>query len=981
MEESLFQQLTSLVSRINHVGSAPLSDPDLYQAYLNVCSLCSQLKNYPTLAPEKLAHVRKVFLSSLQNAELLKKKLDGSQAGMGAVTPAQGQAPPTLAQPHPQHTQRSHSHQPPSHPQHPAHSHPPSTHTSTSDALSPTNSLPPPYAAGLSRASMLPPAPAYPGTEAGKVRSGDGVASCCAFCSKKFEEQSFFLFVTRIPMHSCHACHRQFCDACIVLPGHPGAAQLCVLCDKAEKEATLAQQRVLQNRLRYEAEERRRQAIAQQELHAKFEQAQADLARQQKMVEEQQAQLGALRLQREAEAAAEQQRARAAAQIAGLGFSELEARVALEESRGDVMAAVNALHQRMQMREGVTATISCRDLAAFEIRQQSSQNEFIAFDRERQEEVTMTLLRFDEGHNVEANIRARLVGVGTLTAEFGSNLPAILPIHAVVYIDRGCYLIQPVVPHAMPLTTWLAEPREPALVKSALRQILQAMLHLHARRVPFVLTSPDDVIVASEPDAVDLHVFLKHSPASGHVRSETAPPEWSDASTWTPAADIYVFGCLLFNALTMKLPILLPGQDRVQPPFGCPDAARTVLEACLTREPSTRPTAAALLLQPFFVGEEVMRLRADGDIPSTDRKLAALQDHIQSLEDRHNRLHLHVRRTHIIESTCQALISCSASDLRKKLSMHFEGESGVDAGGLTKELFSSFFNTLFLLDGPGRLFERSGADGMKACFLPSPLPDDTDLHVRDSRLMLYEGVGRLIGKALFDRVTVLLPLCPSVFKFLLDLPPTFTDLEAYDPILATNYRALMTAPDASVLGLAFDEFGDPDRLVTNATRNEYVDKCVERHLVGLRREPLQALRRGFASLPIYLHVKLLTWAELATLLQGSASVTPAALLAVTDFQSFSRESRAPMLFKDFVNTLDEAALRRLLCFVTATATLPSPATPLIVRARTCDPTRDFPVAHTCFNTLDLPDYASADLLRQRMQYCLDHLEDSGFGIA
>jgi hypothetical protein len=34
-------------------------------------------------------------------------------------------------------------------------------------------------------------------------------------------------------------------------------------------------------------------------------------------------------------------------------------------------------------------------------------------------------------------------------------------------------------------------------------------------------------------------------------------------------------------------------------------------------------------LHPYFVGDDVMHLRADGSIPSLDRKLAALNDYVR----------------------------------------------------------------------------------------------------------------------------------------------------------------------------------------------------------------------------------------------------------------------------------------------------------------------------------------------------------------
>ena len=39
-----------------------------------------------------------------------------------------------------------------------------------------------------------------------------------------------------------------------------------------------------------------------------------------------------------------------------------------------------------------------------------------------------------------------------------------------------------------------------------------------------------------------------------------------------------------------------------------------------------------------------------------------------------------------------------------------------------------------------------------------------------------------------------------------------------------------------------------------------------------------------------------------------------------------------------------------------------------------------PIAHTCFNTLDLPDYDSIDVLRDKLLFAISECNE-GFGIA
>ena len=41
----------------------------------------------------------------------------------------------------------------------------------------------------------------------------------------------------------------------------------------------------------------------------------------------------------------------------------------------------------------------------------------------------------------------------------------------------------------------------------------------------------------------------------------------------------------------------------------------------------------------------------------------------------------------------------------------------------------------------------------------------------------------------------------------------------------------------------------------------------------------------------------------------------------------------------------------------------------------------YPIAHTCFRNLELPDYDDNALLLTRLRFCLDNVELAGFGLA
>ena len=72
--------------------------------------------------------------------------------------------------------------------------------------------------------------------------------------------------------------------------------------------------------------------------------------------------------------------------------------------------------------------------------------------------------------------------------------------------------------------------------------------------------------------------------------------------------------------------------------------------------------------------------------------------------------------------------------------------------------------------------------------------------------------------------------------------------------------------------------------------------------------------------------------------------------------------------------------RRLLMFTTGSDRIPITglASMRFVIQRAGDDQSHLPAAHTCFNTLDLPEYATPAVLRQRINTALEHV--TGFGL-
>ena len=262
-------------------------------------------------------------------------------------------------------------------------------------------------------------------------------------------------------------------------------------------------------------------------------------------------------------------------------------------------------------------------------------------------------------------------------------------------------------------------------------------------------------------------------------------------------------------------------------------------------------------------------------------------------------------------------------------------------------------------------------------------PGQTDVGVTDSPevLRMYEGVGRMLVKSIFDGQPVPARFAPSVVKCLLGLQPSLHDIYAFDPSVANNVQRLLDVPAEEVAAwyLDFgDVGGDDSRAVDGSNRQEYVAAKVTHFLVTSRKKRLDAIKRGFGAIDIAVHLNLFSYTELLSLIQGRQDVKGADVAAVLQFSGFPSSSRTPAMFRAVVKELAPDRVRQFLVFITAQSALMSGT---VIKVKRIGSAASYPVAHTCFNRLDLPDLGDQKLLKQRLMFCLDNLEMSGFGIS
>merc|ERR1711977_393921 len=123
--------------------------------------------------------------------------------------------------------------------------------------------------------------------------------------------------------------------------------------------------------------------------------------------------------------------------------------------------------------------------------------------------------------------------------------------------------------------------------------------------------------------------------------------------------------------------------------------------------------------------------------------------------------------------------------------------------------------------------------------------------------------------------------------------------------------------------------------------------------------------------------------ELDLLLCGNPELGDFAdLRNVTRYVGYSKDSPVVRWFWDEVLGFPEVLQRRLLFFATGSDRVPINGLKSLQFCVQRSGSEDtcLPSAHTCFNVIDLPEYSTRQVLRERLLVALEHGRE-GFGLA
>lgn len=353
--------------------------------------------------------------------------------------------------------------------------------------------------------------------------------------------------------------------------------------------------------------------------------------------------------------------------------------------------------------------------------------------------------------------------------------------------------------------------------------------------------------------------------------------------------------------------------------------------------------------------------------------------------------------------------------LRSPLQIHFDGESGVDAGGLLREWTTVVAQGLVgrnqknILENssptPSQVFAKIGAEDEAY-----HLCNGTDEPVEQAVSNAY-AAGRFVGRALLGGNLLGFHLSLPLLKAIVSAPLTFSDLEFFD---LENFRSLswlLNNDDVATLGLDFTVSetvatvaggttsqkvatrdlvpGGANIEVTDANKVEFVSLKFRDIVFGrVKRMVYPFLKGVFEVVPADL-LALFDPEELDYLISGSDEIDVADWIRNTKYSEELYGHNALRWFWELVEEMPTEYRRRLLQFATGSSRVPlggfaaltsydGRVSPFTLQGISYRSSGGNIRSHACFNRLDLPLYWERSRMKSVLYAVLSSDDNVGF---
>uniref|UniRef100_A0A8C7ZD21 HECT and RLD domain containing E3 ubiquitin protein ligase 3 n=1 Tax=Oryzias sinensis TaxID=183150 RepID=A0A8C7ZD21_9TELE len=346
---------------------------------------------------------------------------------------------------------------------------------------------------------------------------------------------------------------------------------------------------------------------------------------------------------------------------------------------------------------------------------------------------------------------------------------------------------------------------------------------------------------------------------------------------------------------------------------------------------------------------------------------------------------LHVRRNHLVSDTLRELTVYSDVDLKKPLKVIFDGEEAVDAGGLTKEFFLLLLKELM-----------DPVYGMFTYYKESNLLWFSDKCFVEQNW--FHLIGIICGLAIYNSTVVDLHFPLALYKKLLDVSPSLEDFKELSPTEARSLQQLLDYEGRDVEGTFLLNFaitrenygmtevkelvpGGESIAVDNTNRKEFVDSYLRYVFSDSVDEQYSAFSSGFLKVCGGEILSLFQPSELMAMVVGNNNYNWEELEKNAVYKGeYSATHPTVRLFWEVFHEFPLEKKKQFLLFLTGSDRIPihgMESLRIIIQSTTAEE-HYLPVAHTCYNLLDMPRYQTKEILRRRLTQAVEQYE--GFSL-
>jgi len=336
----------------------------------------------------------------------------------------------------------------------------------------------------------------------------------------------------------------------------------------------------------------------------------------------------------------------------------------------------------------------------------------------------------------------------------------------------------------------------------------------------------------------------------------------------------------------------------------------------------------------------------------------------------------------------------------------FMGERSHDAGGPYRESWSMYAQELMSENVPMLLRSPNGRHAIgynRDKFMPHPGSTST------THLEMFVFLGKLLGMAIRTKEYLAVNIAPACWKLLAGQVLTPGDLEEIDHMVIQSLNSLRDIEKQGVDETTFEDvifetfttmssddrevelkLNGADIAVTFQNRHEYCDMVLRYRLHEFDKQ-VAAMRQGLGMMVPLRLLSLFTPGEVEALVCGSPELDLPLLKQATEYSGVSESDQHVRFFWEALESFSNEEREMFLRFTWGRSRLPMtlndfPQRFKIQSFNSSPADQYYPVAHTCFFSLELPRYSTLDIMKEKIRYAIYNCQEidgdeTGVGMA